>query len=233
MLNEALKKEIRKYLEEYYVSEESYSIDAAEAMSEQRLLMISGVAEKTSRKASRKKRDSAPAFSDERCFPEEEIHPMILQSKAYEEISAEESNSGKTLFLHDSAAVYSTKKSARRLEDLVGELEETFSERLFRLIREKGLDETEVYKKAFLDRRHFSKIRNDRNYAANKKTVLALSVAMKLNLDEARDLLNCAGFALSRSSRYDMILQYFLENQIYDLFVINDVLYEYGEPVFE
>lgn len=123
--------------------------------------------------------------------------------------------------------------SGRKLDDLLQELDETFSEKLMRLIRERDLDDAEVYRKAFVDRRHFSKIRNDRNYKATKKTVLAFALALGLTLDEARDLLACSGYSLSKSSRYDVIMQYFFENGIYDIFVVNDVLYQYGEPVFE
>ena len=131
------------------------------------------------------------------------------------------------------AAPSASGMAGRKLEEVLGELKETFSERLLRLIRERDLDDAEVYRKAFVDRRHFSKIRNDKHYQATKKTVLAFALALQLNLDETRDLLNCAGYSLSASSKYDVIIQYFLENQIYDLFVINDVLYEYGQPIFE
>ena len=78
----------------------------------------------------------------------------------------------------------------------------------------------------------FSKIRKDINYAPNKKTVLAFTIALELSLDEAKDLLRSAGFALSRSSKTDIIVAYFLQNKIYDMFEINDVLYAYGQPVF-
>lgn len=121
----------------------------------------------------------------------------------------------------------------RNIDDLVNQLEETFSERLLRMIDERGLKDSEVYNKARVDRRHFSKIRKDVNYTPNKKTVLAFSIALELSLDETKDLLRCAGYALSRSSKMDIIVTYFLQNKIYDMFEINDVLYEYGQPIFE
>ena len=77
-----------------------------------------------------------------------------------------------------------------------------------------------------------SKIRKDVNYVPNKKTVLAFTIALELSLDEAKDLLASAGFALSRSSKTDIIVAYFLQNKIYDMFEINDVLDAYGQPVF-
>lgn len=120
----------------------------------------------------------------------------------------------------------------RNIEDLMCQLEETFSERLLRMIDERGMTDSEAYTKAYVDRRHFSKIRKDVNYVPNKKTVLAFTIALELSLDEAKDLLASAGFALSRSSKTDVIIAYFLQNRIYDMFEINDILDAYGQPVF-
>ena len=101
------------------------------------------------------------------------------------------------------------------------------------MIDERGMTDAEAYNKAYVDRRHFSKIRKDPNYTPAKKTVLAFAIALELSMDETKDLLNCAGFALSRSSKTDIIVAYFLQNQIYDMFEINEVLYDYGQPIFE
>lgn len=120
----------------------------------------------------------------------------------------------------------------RKIDDLMSQMEETFSQRLLRMIDERGMTDSEAYTKAYVDRRHFSKIRKDVNYVPNKKTVLAFTIALELSLDEAKDLLKSAGFALSRSSKTDIIVAYFLQNKIYDMFEINDVLYAYGQPVF-
>ena len=119
------------------------------------------------------------------------------------------------------------------IDDLLARMEETFSQRLLRMIDERNLKDSEVYTKANVDRRHFSKIRKDMNYTPNKKTVLAFTIALELSLDEAKDLLASAGYALSRSSKMDIIVAYFLQNKIYDMFEINDVLYAYGQPIFE
>ena len=121
----------------------------------------------------------------------------------------------------------------RNIEDLMSQMEETFSQRLLRMIDERGMTDSEAYTKAHVDRRHFSKIRKDVNYTPNKKTVLAFAIALELSLDEAKDLLRSAGFALSRSSKTDIIVAYFLQNKIYDMFEINDVLYAYEQPIFE
>lgn len=126
----------------------------------------------------------------------------------------------------------STMAVNRNIDNLMDQLEETFSQRLLRMIDERGMTDSEVYARAYVDRRHFSKIRKDVNYVPNKKTVLAFTIALELSLDEAKDLLASAGFALSRSSKTDIIVAYFLQNKIYDMFEINDVLDAYGQPVF-
>ena len=120
----------------------------------------------------------------------------------------------------------------RKIDDLMNQMEETFSQRLLRMISERGMTDSEAYTKAYVDRRHFSKIRHDDYYSPNKKTVLAFSLALELTLDEAKDLLACAGFALSRSSKVDIIVAYFLQNKIYDMFEINEILDAYGQPIF-
>ena len=120
----------------------------------------------------------------------------------------------------------------RNIDKLMDQMEETFSQRLLRMIDEGDMTDSEAYTKAYVDRRHFSKIRKDVNYVPNKKTVLAFTIALELSLDEAKDLLASAGFALSRSSKTDIIVAYFLQNKIYDMFEINDVLDAYGQPVF-
>ena len=127
----------------------------------------------------------------------------------------------------------STISTNRNIDDLMAQMEETFSQRLLRMIDERDLKDSEVYTKANVDRRHFSKIRKDVNYTPNKKTVLAFTIALELSLDEAKDLLASAGYALSRSSKMDIIVAYFLQNKIYDMFEINDLLYAYGQPIFE
>ena len=121
----------------------------------------------------------------------------------------------------------------RNIESLMEQMDETFSQRLLRLIDERGMTDSEAYNKAYVDRRHFSKIRKDVNYTPNKKTVLAFAIALELSIDEAKDLLNSAGFAFSRSSKTDIIVAYFLQNKIYDMFEMNEILDAYGQPIFE
>lgn len=147
-----------------------------------------------------------------------------------EEVSFDDADMRKTKV---TVAMSSTLAANRNIESLMGQMEETFSQRLLRLIDERGMTDSEAYNKAYIDRRHFSKIRKDVNYTPNKKTVLAFAIALELSIDEAKDLLNSAGFALSRSSKTDIIVAYFLQNKIYDMFEINEILDAYGQPLFE
>ena len=118
----------------------------------------------------------------------------------------------------------------RKLKDAVGISGNLFSDYLFKLIKQKNLNDVEVYKSAHLDRRVFSKIRNEKTYMPAKKTVLAIAFGMKLDFKETNTLLARAGYFLSDARKEDVIAAYFLDNQIYDLFLINEVLDYYNCP---
>ena len=121
-------------------------------------------------------------------------------------------------------------RAAKSIDEVIKDKDETFQQFLFRIIDRKGLTDPEVYKKANIDRKHFSKIRGNVNYNPSKKTALALAVALELNLDETRDLLLKAGLALTRSSVFDIIMEYCIEHKITDVHEINCILFEYDQP---
>lgn len=117
------------------------------------------------------------------------------------------------------------------LEDIVSHLDEPFADMLLRIIDSKGKTDAEVYKKANIDRRLFSKIRSVKGYTPKKKTILALAVALELTLDETEELLSRAGYAFSRASKFDVIVAYFIVHGKYNLYDINEVLFIYDQPL--
>ena len=122
--------------------------------------------------------------------------------------------------------------SQRSLDDLMDNIDETFSQSLLRLIKEKNKTEVEVYKRANVDRKLFSKIRSNIDYQPSKITAISFAIALRLNLDETKDLIGRAGFALSHCFKFDIVIEYCIEHEIFEVFDINDILFNFDlQPI--
>lgn len=122
-------------------------------------------------------------------------------------------------------------KASLSLDDFMSRKEAGFTETLLSLIKESGQKNSVIYKKANLTKQHFSKIINDPNYKPTKATAIALALALELDLDGTRDLIGRAGYALTNSSTFDLIIRYFIENKQYNVIEINITLYEFDQTL--
>ena len=120
---------------------------------------------------------------------------------------------------------------AASLEDMLKQADAGFTETLLKLIDQTGKKDSEIYKKALLTKQHFSKIRNNPNYKPTKPTAIALALALELDLEATKDLIGRAGYALTNSSKFDLIIRYFIEQGNYNVVEINIALYEFDQSL--
>ena len=199
------------------------AVDTIQAfLLEQELKVYLVIFDRNSYQISEKLFDDIASYIDDR-YVEEHVDWAAEEARylaTEEEITREED-----VFLK---AVPGKKKT---LEEALKQLDESFSQMLLRKIDESGMTDAQCYKKANIDRKLFSKIRSDKFYKPSKTTVLAFALALELPLSEMQDMLQKAGFALSHSSKFDIIVEYFVEQGNYNVYEINEALFAFDQSL--
>lgn len=202
--SEKLFSDITSYIDDYYVEEYSDNevlYDFLEAVDVSRTLSESQTLEETfSQRRAKKLCEKEPVY-------EQRSEPTCAQATIQDSMPA----------------------PSKSLDDWLSTLDESFAQALFRLIDEKGISDVECYKKANIDKRTFSKIKSNAEYKPSKVTVLSFAIALELTIEETQHLLRTVGLSLSRSNKFDIIIEYFITNKIYDIFAINEALFEFDQ----
>lgn len=160
----------------------------------------------------------------------ESLHSAIMPD-TYDEDEPEEDESESRIIYAEAAAPSFPDVSGMSLDEVLDSSEDTFQQRLFKLIDESGMDDVTVYKKANIDRKVFSRIRCKEDYKPKKKTAVAFAIALQLDMPTMLDLLSRAEIAFSPSNKFDLIITYFITNKVYDIYEINAALFKYGQPI--
>ena len=224
-LSAGLAADIRQYINENYVTEqtaEEYAIDDQYLGQSLNQTLRPAARRELQRRSARHSRLESPSRKSDAkdSAPQGEKPDYLLR----EEGAAYEPD-------QSVSSAPSRPRPQRSLQDVMSQVGESFQECLLRLIDQRGLTDAQVYKRANIDRKLFSKIRCNPHYIPRRKTIISLAVALELNIDEMTDLLLKAGIALSPGSKFDLIIRYCVENQIYDSMTINAILFDYDQPL--
>jgi len=237
-LSAKISTKLEEYIDENYVEEKTgeeylhgYRIDTLYADSSLRSETSGkpkGGREKLSKKdfspikIGRKSKDASPSFEEEEVCDESPIYAGSMMMLAEEDGEAEP-------FIDEYGL---TPAATEALKKRLEHLSDTFSQYLMFLVEDKGLKAPEVYTGACVDKRTYSKIKKNIHYHPDKKTALCLCIGARLNIDQTKDLLAKAGYALSNSDMTDVIFQFFIENEIYSIVDLDIILEEHGLPCF-
>lgn len=161
-------------------------------------------------------------------YDSDHIDHVYLNSSRFRHYYQDQENIKLTSSLNDEGAF---EINSFDLDEMLDHLDDSFSQMLIKLIDLSGKKDAEIYKKANIDRKLFSKIKNNINYRPSKTTALAFAFALELDLDTTKDFIGRAGFALSHSSKFDVIVEYFLISRNYNVFELNEVLFAFDQPL--
>ena len=203
------------------------------AQTDSEMMVYIVVFDKKAYKISGKLFDDVTQFIDDNYAYEHELmYPEMRRRKLFNRMQEQELQEcmvAPQAAICEDVCPASAGSAAKTIEDVVKNLDESFAEMLLRKIDESGMTDAECYKKANIDRKLFSKIKNVKGYKPGKPTVIAFAIALELPLEETKDMLMKAGFALSRSNLFDVIIEFFITNGIYNVFEINEVLFAYDQ----